>query len=166
MRLMTEIVTNRKSRSFLSGAKRWFGQNKGGAAIAAGTSVVYSKEAPELHMRKLGDFYFMMRMHKHAYNCYHSCKKDFQVSDHDDFSKSSCHTGLQCFQSDEAWNYYSGATEMCALANFLQGADSAKKYPAHYMEDSIAKYLQVCQMPEFAVRATLMNSLCLKYLGQ
>ena len=37
---------------------------------------------------------------------------------------------------------------------------------AHYMEDSIAKYLQVCQLPEFAVRATLFDALCLKYNGQ
>lgn len=77
LRQLTEIVTNRKSRSFLSGAKRWFGQNKPGAAT--GTSVVYSKEAPELQVRKLGDYYFMLRLHKSAYSCYHAIKKDFQV---------------------------------------------------------------------------------------
>jgi hypothetical protein len=38
-------------------------------------------------------------------------------------------------------------------------------FSAHYMEDSIAKYLQVCQLPEFAVRATLFDALCLKYHG-
>ena len=77
MRLLNEIVTNRKSRSLFSGAKRWFGQNKPGAA--SGTSVVYSREAPELQTRKLADFYFMMKLFKNAYTCYHSCKKDFQV---------------------------------------------------------------------------------------
>ncbi len=77
MRQLNELVTNRKSRSFLSGAKRWFGQNKPGAA--SGTSVVYSKEATELQMRKLGDFYFMMRLYKNAHSCFQSCKKDFQV---------------------------------------------------------------------------------------
>ena len=70
-----------------------------------------------------------------------------------------------CFlQSDEAWNYYAGAAEMAALSQFMQN-DPSKKYPAHYMEDSITKYLSVCQMPEFAVRATLFDALCLKYHG-
>ena len=67
-------------------------------------------------------------------------------------------------QSDEAWNYYAGAAEMSAISQFMQN-DPMKKYPAHYMEDSITKYLSVCQMPEFAVRATLFDALCLKYHG-
>lgn len=69
------------------------------------------------------------------------------------------------FQNDEAWNYYAGAAEMSALAQFMQG-DNTKKYPAHYMDDSVTKYLQVCQMPEYAVRATVFDAMCLKYLGQ
>ncbi len=54
---------------------------------------------------------------------------------------------------------------MCALAQFMQGDNLGKKYPAHYMEDAITKYLQVCQMPEFAIRASLFDALCLKYQG-
>ena len=54
---------------------------------------------------------------------------------------------------------------MCALAQFMQGEPTNKKSPAHYMEDSITKYLQVCQMPEFAIRASLFDALCLKYQG-
>jgi len=143
MRLLHEILTNRKSRSLFSGAKRWFGQNKPGAATT-GTSVVYGKDAMELQTRKLGDLYFACRMYKLAYNCYHLCKKDFQA--------------------DEAWNYYAGAAEMCALTLFMQ-ADPSKKYPNHYMEDAVNKYLQVCQMPEYAVRATVLDAMCLKSLG-
>ena len=45
-------MTNRKSRSLFSGAKRWFGQGKPG--VATGTSVIYGREAPELQLRKLG----------------------------------------------------------------------------------------------------------------
>ncbi len=79
MRQLNDPVANRsKSRSFLVGAKRWFGQNKPGAA-GAGTSIVYSKEATELQMRKLGDLYFMLRIFKAAYSCFHTCKKEFQV---------------------------------------------------------------------------------------
>ena len=33
------------------------------------------------------------------------------------------------------------------------------------MEDSITKYLTLCQAPEFAVRATLFDGLCLKHQG-
>ena len=36
-------------RSLFSGAKRWFGTNKG--SPSGGTSVVYSREAPELQVR-------------------------------------------------------------------------------------------------------------------
>ncbi len=53
---------------------------------------------------------------------------------------------------------------MAALSQFMQN-DNSKKYPFHYMEDGITKYLQVCQMPEFAVRATLFDALCLKSMG-
>ena len=49
LRLTSEIVTNRKSRSLFSGAKRWFGSNKPNSG--GGTSVVYSKEAPELQVQ-------------------------------------------------------------------------------------------------------------------
>lgn len=51
---------------------------------------------------------------------------------------------------------------MAALSLFMQGVP-AKKYPTHYMEDSITKYLSVCQMPEFAVRATLFDAMCLRH---
>ena len=37
---------------------------------------------------------------KSAYGFYHAAKKDFQ--------------------SDEAWNYYAGAAEMSALAQYMQ----------------------------------------------
>ena len=47
---------------------------------ASGTSVIYGKDATELQMRKLGDLYFMFKLYKHAFNCYHTAKKDFQVS--------------------------------------------------------------------------------------
>lgn len=53
LRLTAEIVTNRKSRSLFSGAKRWFGANKP-AGSGGGTSVVYSREAPELQVSAQG----------------------------------------------------------------------------------------------------------------
>lgn len=187
MRTLQEIVTNRKSRSLFSGAKKWFsgaaasaGSKTGAGALlggtggsnvtgGGGTSVIYAREAPELQMRRLGDIYFMLKLYKLAYSCYHTAKRDFQ--------------------SDEVWNYYAGAAEMAALSQFMQGSvantgstsnlsDGTKlsgslnvgtgsnniptKYPAHYMEEAITKYLSVCQMPEFALRATLFDAICFK----
>ena len=49
LKQLNELVTNRKSRSLFSGAKRWFGTNKPNV-VGGGTSVVYSKEAPELQV--------------------------------------------------------------------------------------------------------------------
>ena len=183
MRTLHEIVTNRKSRSLFSGAKKWFSGaaasagNKAGAGsllggsgvnsgMGGGTSVIYAREAPELQMRRLGDIYFMLKLYKLAYSCYHTSKRDFQ--------------------SDEVWNYYAGAAEMAALSQFMQGttanpSEGSKttgslavggvsnnipaKYPAHYIEDAITKYLSVCQMPEFALRATLFDAICFKHQG-
>ena len=42
---------------------------------------------------------------------------------------------------------------------------SGKRYRPDYMVDSISKYLTQCQSPEFAVRATLFDGLCLKQQG-
>ena len=77
LKVLHEIITNRKSRSLFSGAKRWFGQSKPG--VASGTSVIYGREAPELQLRKLADLYFMLKLYKSAYHHYHTAKKDFQV---------------------------------------------------------------------------------------
>ena len=78
LRTLHEIVTNRKGRSLFNvGVKRWFGQSKPGTA--SGTSVIYGKDATELQLRKLGDLYFLFKLYKLAYNCYHTAKKDFQV---------------------------------------------------------------------------------------
>ena len=108
----------------------------------------------------------MMKLYKHAYTCFHACKKDFQVIFNGILIKKYLLIYFCIFskQSDEAWNYYAGATEMAALSLFMLN-DPSKKYPPHYMEDCIMKYLQICQMPEFAVRATLFDALCLKSLG-
>ena len=81
MRTLQEIVTNRKSRSLFSGAKKWFsgaaasagnktgagsllGSTAGSGMTGGGTSVIYAREAPELQMRRLGDIYFMLKLYK------------------------------------------------------------------------------------------------------
>ena len=51
------------------------------------------------------------------------------------------------------------------LARIMYKLTVGKKYRPDYMEDSITKYLTLCQAPEFAVRATLFDGLCLKHQG-
>jgi len=140
IRVLHDGVANRKTRSLFSGAKRWFG-NKPNSGT--GTSVVYAKDATELQVRKLADLYFLMKMYKQSYSYYHTAKKDFQM--------------------DEAWTLYAAAAELTALSSFMLSlADSGKRYRSDYMEDAVTKYLTVCQTPEFAIRATLFDGLCLK----
>ena len=49
--------------------------------------------------------------------------------------------------------------------NLKRVTPTGKKYRPDYMVDSISKYLTQCQSPEFAVRATLFDGLCLKQQG-
>ena len=111
LKFTSEIVTNRKSRSLFSGAKRWFGSNRPNTA-GGGTSVIYSKEAPELQVRRMADLYFIMKLFKPAYNYSYIAKKDFQA--------------------DEAWPYYASALELAALAMFMLGSAEPGQY-SHYV---------------------------------
>ena len=52
-------------------------------------SCSYSNDAPELHLRKLGDLAFLVQNYEMAYECYHATKRDFN--------------------NDHAWFYFAGA---------------------------------------------------------
>ncbi|XP_075215467.1 trafficking protein particle complex subunit 8 homolog l(3)76BDm isoform X2 [Lycorma delicatula] len=145
---LNDIISNKKgvSRSLLSATKRWFGSNKPGLPgnSLPPTAVTYSNDSPEIQLRRLGDLYFMFHAYNLAYSAYHSAKRDFNA--------------------DSAWLYYAGALEMAALSLFLQGGDTARK--AHdYADESILIYLNPCRMPQFATRATLFSTECLKGRG-
>lgn len=145
---LNDIISNKKgvSRSLLSATKRWFGSNKPGLPgnSLPATAVTYSNDSPEIQLRRLGDLYFMFHAYNLAYSAYHSAKRDFSA--------------------DSAWLYYAGALEMAALSLFLQSGDTARK--AHdYADESILTYLNSCRMPQFATRATLFSTECLKGRG-
>jgi trafficking protein particle complex subunit 8 len=138
---LNDSITNKKgvSRSLLSATKRWFATNKPGVNTAQ-NAVVYTVESTELQTRKLGDLYFMFGHYNLAFQAYHQAKRDFNA--------------------DSAWQYYAGALEMAALSAFMQAASNKKTYD--YMEEAIVTYLNICKMPQFATRATILSLEVLK----
>lgn len=144
IQLLSDIISNKKgvSRSLFSATKRWFGTNKPGTpgANIPVNAVIYSTDSPELQLRRLGDLCFMFGHYTLAFQAYHSAKRDFSA--------------------DQAWLYYAGALEMAALSAFMQGEPTRKAQ--EYMEESISTYLNSCKMPQFATRATLLSTECLK----
>ncbi|TPP62480.1 hypothetical protein FGIG_06139, partial [Fasciola gigantica] len=100
--------------------------------------VVYTAEAPEMQMRRLADLAFLFQQYEVAYQTYNVLKRDFQ--------------------NDGAWLHYAAAQEMSALSIYLQGANSQRQYPYHYVDSSVTIYLQTCQSAELALRATLVNA--------
>uniref|UniRef100_A0A6B2EI91 Protein with involvement in meiosis gsg1 n=1 Tax=Phlebotomus kandelakii TaxID=1109342 RepID=A0A6B2EI91_9DIPT len=139
---LNDSITTKKgvSRSLLTATKRWFVTNKPGTGNATQNAVVYTNESTELQTRKIGDLYFMFGHYASAFQAYHQAKRDFNA--------------------DSAWQYYAGALEMAALAAFMQGVASRKTYD--YMEEAIMTYLNICKLPQFATRATMLSVECLK----
>ncbi|XP_021914689.1 trafficking protein particle complex subunit 8 isoform X2 [Zootermopsis nevadensis] len=144
---LNDLISNKKgvSRSFLSATKRWFGSNKPGmpGSSTQVNAVIYSSDAPELQLRRLGDLYFMFGDYSLAFQAYHAAKRDFNA--------------------DQAWLYYAGALEMAALSAFMRGEVTQKAQG--YMDEGIITYLNSCKMPQFATRATLLSTECLKGLS-
>ncbi|KAG4074060.1 hypothetical protein HA402_014265 [Bradysia odoriphaga] len=138
--VLNDAVMNKKgvSRSLLSATKRWF-TNKPGANTMQ-NAVVYTNDSIELQTRKLGDLYFMFGNYNLAFQAYHQAKRDFNA--------------------DSAWQYYAGALEMAAMAAFMLGTANRKTYD--YMEEAIVTYLNICKLPQFATRSTLISIECLK----
>ncbi|KAG5890112.1 hypothetical protein JTB14_005243 [Gonioctena quinquepunctata] len=141
--ILNDVVSNKKgvSKSIFSATKRWFSPNRPGASSVAVNNLIYSPDSPELQIRRLGDLYFMFGNYQAAFQAYHLAKRDYN--------------------SDQAWLYYAGALEMAALSAFM--ANEPNRKSSDYMEESITTYLNTCKMPQFATRATILSSECLKF---
>lgn len=139
---INDAISNKKgvSKSLFSATKRWFSTNKPGTGTIAINNLIYSPDAPELQVRRLGDLYFMFGNYSAAFQAYHLAKRDYNA--------------------DQAWLYYAGALEMASLSAFMANETSRKSF--EYMEESITTYLNTCKMPQFATRATIISSECLK----
>ncbi|CAL8073746.1 unnamed protein product [Calicophoron daubneyi] len=99
---------------------------------------IYTAEAPESQMRRLADLAFLFQQYEVAYQTYNVLKRDYQ--------------------NDSAWLHYAGAQEMSALSIYMQGTNSQRQYPYHYMDSAVSTYLQYCRSAELALRATLLNA--------
>lgn len=60
----------------------------------------YTKDAPELQLRRLGDLAFLFQMYEFAYNTYHAAKKDFN--------------------NDHAWLHFAGSLVSVCIKVFYQ----------------------------------------------
>lgn len=69
------------------------------ASGAMPTGVIYIPDAQEMQQRKLADICMIFGIYELAYKLYYDARKDFQ--------------------SESAWLYYAGASEMAAIAAFL-----------------------------------------------
>ncbi|KAL1493024.1 hypothetical protein ABEB36_011167 [Hypothenemus hampei] len=140
--ILHEAVANKKgvSKSLLTATKRWFSASKPNTNALAVNNLIYSVGSSELQIRKLGDLYFMFGNYPAAFQAYHTAKREYNA--------------------DQAWLYYAGALEMAALSAFMCNESTRKTLD--YMEESITTYLDACKMHQFATRATLLSSECLK----
>ncbi|CAH1780178.1 unnamed protein product [Owenia fusiformis] len=149
MRNLNDQISSRKGihKSFLGATRRWFSGNKpqGQTTSTEKATVVYTPEAPEMQLRRLGDLAFMFQQYELAYQTYHTAKKDFN--------------------NDHAWLHFSGSLEMAALSVFLQGPTSQRSFPQHYLDSAISTYLTTCKSPLFATRATLLCTEACKSKG-
>ncbi|XP_022655864.1 trafficking protein particle complex subunit 8-like isoform X3 [Varroa destructor] len=150
---LADQVANKKGlhRQIAVAAKSFFAGRGKGNILASNNpnvvnSVIYSQQAPELVVRKLGDLAFLFHQYETAYQAYHAAKRDFH--------------------GDQAWLYCAGAEEMAALSVFMLGKDGPRSYPHHYFKNAINAYLNVCKMPQLATRATLLHAECLRSLGE
>ena len=119
-------------RSLFSGAKRWFGTNKG--SPSGGTSVVYSREAPELQVRRK----YLCSFFEYPQTCMfigaevgrpllfdEDVQAGVQLCLHqqeglpDGWGEETwLSRGFQCFP-EQAWPYYAAAAELAALSMFM-----------------------------------------------
>ncbi|XP_052816266.1 trafficking protein particle complex subunit 8-like isoform X2 [Mya arenaria] len=150
MRTLNELLMSRTGirKSIMGTAKKLFGGNpsKTSQVTNTATTVVYSKDAPELQMRRLADLAFLFQLYEFSYNTYHTAKRDFN--------------------NDHAWLHFAGALEMASLAIFMQGPQGQRAYPDHYMESAITTYIQSCKNVPYSVRATLVSTEALKSRGK
>ncbi|KAL4234283.1 Trafficking protein particle complex 8 [Mactra antiquata] len=150
MRTLNDLLMSRTGirKSLFGTARKLFGGNpsKSNQASSNATTVVYSKDAPELQMRRLADLAFLFQLYDFAYQTYHSAKRDFN--------------------NDNAWLHFAGTLEMASLAIFMLGNQSQRSYPDHYMESAITTYLQSCRNVPYSVRATLVSTEALKSRGK
>ena len=114
-----------------SGPPRAAAQRPGSSTNSSNSNlsqVIYAGEAVELQNRKAGDLSFILQLYDQAFQFFQSARRDYST--------------------DQAWNYYAAASEMCGLAAFMSptagfSSANAKGFPIQYFEAAIKSYTDV-----------------------
>lgn len=98
---------------------------------ASSSGVIYIPDAQEMQQRKLADICMIFNIYEMAHNLYYAARKDFQ--------------------SESAWIYYAGASEMSAVSSYF-----LHKYQHNHIEQAIITYMDTCGSVNLATRATIL----------
>ncbi|KAL8916508.1 MAG: hypothetical protein Q9208_008486 [Pyrenodesmia sp. 3 TL-2023] len=144
---------------FMSLSKRWtgFGASKASnfAAPTASNSNFdpakgyYPPESPEVIMRQLGDYAFMLRDFKLAFSTYDSIREDFNT--------------------DKAWLYHASATELACVSYLLIPQTLSNRSRSEMIDQklnaALYSYLTRSSLPFGAVRSVILVAELLKGRG-
>ncbi|KAL8897150.1 MAG: hypothetical protein Q9207_007355 [Kuettlingeria erythrocarpa] len=144
---------------FMSLSKRWttFGASKASSSAAATASNsnfdpvkgYYPPESPEVTMRQLGDYAFMLRDFKLAFTTYDSIRTDFST--------------------DKAWLYHASATELACVSYLLIPQTLSNRSRSEMidqkLDSALYSYLTRSSLPFGAVRSVLLVAELLRGRG-
>lgn len=124
----TRSIFSNMSSSTASLTKSLTGTSLSGNAPSG---VIYIPDAQEMQQRKLADICMIFGMYEMAHSLYYSARKDFQ--------------------SESAWLYYAGASEMSAISSYF-----LNKYQHNHIDQAIMAYMDTCKNVNLATRASIL----------
>lgn len=139
IKILGELIAQRRGfrKSIFSATKSLLSNMSSstvGLSKSLGSSgVIYIPDAQEMQQRKLADICMIFNIYEMAYSLYYAARKDFQ--------------------SESAWIYYAGASEMSAISSYF-----LNKYHHNHMEQAITTYIDLCRSVNLATRATILAS--------
>lgn len=100
-------------------------------------TVLFPFSSPEMIMRKLGDFAFMIKDYKYALSVYESVKKDFSTS-------------------EKYFKFFAGVQEMITITSILLAEGGRANYDTSY--DAACQAYQDSKSPLYAARVSIWTS--------
>ncbi|TPX46164.1 hypothetical protein SeMB42_g03809 [Synchytrium endobioticum] len=136
-------LTNR----FMTASKRFFGSKQSGAEASPHdpTLVLYPSASPELVMRRLADYAFMLHDYKFAQSTYDSVKRDFAAN-------------------DKAQKYLAGTQEMIGICALMTDANTPARAIEGYVDAATSAYKDA-NLLLYSIRTTLLFYELLKDRG-
>ncbi|TPX31316.1 hypothetical protein SmJEL517_g05349 [Synchytrium microbalum] len=127
-------LTNR----LMTASRRFFGgkQSSAEAAIQDPNQVLYPASSPELVMRRLADYAFMLHDYKFAQSTYDTVKRDFTAN-------------------DKAAKYLAGSQEMIGICALMSDPTTTGRSVDGYVDAAIHSYAE-SKSSLYAIRTTLL----------